>query len=530
MEGPGDAGLCLHPGRGSGGLPECVQAVHRLSRAVYRQARGLLPGTVEFSRDRGDAFRPPARRGLLDRTDRIRGQHGRCGAGRGQGHRERTARLSPRLDRAKGQPLPEALRSQGQARRAYLAVVELGASRAAGALSARRAPAERGLQAVDVVPARQIGTRGGFRRLRHGRRRLRRIRADDRARDAQGRRLSHHLHEPAVPDLVVRPRPRSQSGSRQEGPLLLLRFRLSAVDAEGVQRRRSFFPDHLQGNLESSPRNRRGVGDALQQGGLRSGIQTRGGCAGEQAAIQAVARSRHAGMDASALPNPAPTAVDRSLLIRNLCKEYRAGRPVLKGVSLAVAGRGVTAIIGPSGTGKSTLVRCINRLVDPTAGEILFRGQDLARLTGRNLRAARRRIGMIFQEYNLVERLSVIENVLCGRLGYVAAWRAWLRKFPDEDIERAFQLLDAVGLGELATQRADRPTSSLDPKTSVEIMELIARRAGERDIPVIVNMHNVELARRFADRIVGMSKGEIVFDGSPQALTQAHLLRIYGGE
>ncbi len=261
-------------------------------------------------------------------------------------------------------------------------------------------------------------------------------------------------------------------------------------------------------------------------------------------------------MDASALPNPAPTAVDRSLLIRNLCKEYRAGRPVLKGVSLAVAGRGVTAIIGPSGTGKSTLVRCINRLVDPTAGEILFRGQDLARLTGRNLRAARRRIGMIFQEYNLVERLSVIENVLCGRLGYVAAWRAWLRKFPDEDIERAFQLLDAVGLGELATQRADRlsggqrqrvgiaralmqepdlvladePTSSLDPKTSVEIMELIARRAGERDIPVIVNMHNVELARRFADRIVGMRKGEIVFDGSPQALTQAHLLRIYGGE
>jgi phosphonate transport system ATP-binding protein len=261
-------------------------------------------------------------------------------------------------------------------------------------------------------------------------------------------------------------------------------------------------------------------------------------------------------MQASAPPNPAPSTVDRSLVIRSLCKEYRAGAPVLKGVSLAVAGRGVTAIIGPSGTGKSTLVRCINRLVDPTAGEILFRGQDLARLTGRNLRAARRRIGMIFQEYNLVERLSVIENVLCGRLGYVAAWRAWLRKFPEEDVERAFQLLDAVGLGELATQRADRlsggqrqrvgiaralmqepdlvladePTSSLDPKTSVEIMELITGRAGERDIPVIVNMHNVELARRFADRIVGMHKGEIVFDGSPQALTQAHLLQIYGGE
>src|SRR5216683_2570608 len=155
-------------------------------------------------------------------------------------------------------------------------------------------------------------------------------------------------------------------------------------------------------------------------------------------------------------PGAERRAIDRSLIIRNLRKEYRAGVLVLKDISLKVEGRGMTAIIGPSGTGKSTLIRCINRLVDPTAGEILFRGQDLARLKGRELRAARRRIGMVFQEYNLVERLSVVENVLCGRLGYVAAWRAWLRKFPDEDIERAFQLLDAVGLGELATQRADR--------------------------------------------------------------------------
>jgi phosphonate transport system ATP-binding protein len=261
-------------------------------------------------------------------------------------------------------------------------------------------------------------------------------------------------------------------------------------------------------------------------------------------------------MDAAAPLKPDAVGTDRTLIIRNLRKEYRAGNAVLKDVSLTIEGRGMTAIIGPSGTGKSTLVRCINRLVDPTAGEILFLGQDLAKLNGRALRLARRRIGMVFQEYNLVERQSVIEDVLTGRLGYVPVWRAWLRKFPPADVDRAFLLLDAVGLGEFATQRADQlsggqrqrvgiaralmqepdlvladePTSSLDPKTSVEIMELIARRAGERDIPVIVNIHNVELARRFADRIVGMSKGEIVFDGAPRALEERHLLSIYGGE
>jgi phosphonate transport system ATP-binding protein len=244
--------------------------------------------------------------------------------------------------------------------------------------------------------------------------------------------------------------------------------------------------------------------------------------------------------------------------IQNLSKSYVRDKPVLRGINLTIDGSGLTAIIGASGTGKSTLLRCINRLVDPSQGRIWFGSPsiDLAAQSGSALRAARRQIGMVFQEYNLVERLSVMENLLTGRLGYIGSFAAWRRKFDEADIAYGLELLRIVGLEAFANQRADslsggqrqrvgiaralmqrpallladEPTSSLDPKTSVEIMQLLQSQGRERGIPVIVNMHDVELAKRFADRIVGMRGGLVVFDGKATELTDGILNDIYGGD
>ena len=244
------------------------------------------------------------------------------------------------------------------------------------------------------------------------------------------------------------------------------------------------------------------------------------------------------------------------LRIRGLTKRYRTGDLALDKIDLDVAQGEVVALIGPSGAGKSTLIRCINRLVESTAGTIALNGVELTTLGKGALRRARRKLGMIFQEYALVERLTVMENVLSGRLGYVGFWRSYMRKFPQADIDEAFRLLARVGLDHMVDKRADalsggqrqrvgicraliqnpdlllvdEPTASLDPKTSRQIMRLITELCRERNLSAIVNIHDVQLAQMFASRIVGLRQGTIVYDGAPDGLTSDVLTRIYGEE
>ncbi len=244
------------------------------------------------------------------------------------------------------------------------------------------------------------------------------------------------------------------------------------------------------------------------------------------------------------------------LRLVDLVKRYRTGDLALKGVNLEVPDGQVMALIGPSGAGKSTLIRCINRLVEPTSGQVFLNDVQINALGPIQMRRARRTMGMIFQEYALVERLSVMENVLSGRLGYVGFWRSFLRKFPQSDIDEAFRLLSRVGLDDMVDKRADElsggqrqrvgicralmqdpelllvdePTASLDPKTSRQIMRLICELCTERNLSAIINIHDVLLAQMFAERIVGLRLGEVVYDGAPDKLTPEVLTEIYGEE
>jgi phosphonate transport system ATP-binding protein len=244
------------------------------------------------------------------------------------------------------------------------------------------------------------------------------------------------------------------------------------------------------------------------------------------------------------------------LTIANLEKVYPTGTKAISEIGFTINAPQVLAVIGPSGAGKSTLIRCINRLVEPTRGTVRLHDTDIISLSRRELRKARRRMGMIFQEYNLVERLTVMENVLSGRLGYVGFWKAYRRKFPPKDVAAAFEMLDRVGLSGYQDTRADalsggqrqrvgiaralmqkpelllvdEPTASLDPKTAREIMRLLVELAHDRGTPALVNIHDVALAQSFSDRIIGLRQGMIVFDGTADDVTEAVLTEIYGEE
>jgi phosphonate transport system ATP-binding protein len=244
------------------------------------------------------------------------------------------------------------------------------------------------------------------------------------------------------------------------------------------------------------------------------------------------------------------------LEIKQLVKKYHTGDLAINGVDLKVEKGQVMALIGPSGAGKSTLIRCVNRLENPTSGEIWLNGENIVKMRSGKLRRARRNMGMIFQEYALVERLTVMENVLSGRLGYVGFWRSFLRKFPQSDVNAAFGLLEKVGLDTMVNKRADElsggqrqrvgiaraliqkpdiilvdePTASLDPKTSRQIMRLITELCEENQLTAIINIHDVALAQMYAERIVGLREGSIVYDGSPDDLKPDVLTEIYGKE
>jgi phosphonate transport system ATP-binding protein len=244
------------------------------------------------------------------------------------------------------------------------------------------------------------------------------------------------------------------------------------------------------------------------------------------------------------------------LRIENLTKVFPDGTVALRDVSFTVEEGEFLTVIGLSGSGKSTLLRCINRLIDPTEGRVVWNGQDVTAAKGKELRHIRRQIGMIFQQFNLVRRSSVLTNVLSGRLGYAHSWLSLFHYFSREDRERARQALERVGIAEKAHNRADQlsggqqqrvgiaralmqepklmladePVASLDPVLAHSILQYLELLNQQDEITVLCSLHFLDLVHRYATRVVGLKAGEMVFDGAPDELTPARFKEVYGEE
>jgi phosphonate transport system ATP-binding protein len=241
------------------------------------------------------------------------------------------------------------------------------------------------------------------------------------------------------------------------------------------------------------------------------------------------------------------------LQLKKVSKTYNNITRALEDISLTVEKGEFVSIIGPSGAGKSTLLRCINRLVDASQGDIIFDGQNIKHIRGKELRRVRTKMGMIFQHYNLVNRLSVIENVLHGRLGQKSTLVGAIGIYSEKEKEQAFLILDKLGLTEQAYKRCDElsggqkqrvgiaralmqqpklilcdePIASLDPNSSKIIMDYLSDINTTMDITCIVNLHQVDVALKYSKRIIGVTAGRIVYDGPPNKLDTKKLHEIY---
>jgi len=244
------------------------------------------------------------------------------------------------------------------------------------------------------------------------------------------------------------------------------------------------------------------------------------------------------------------------LEVKDLWKTYDNGVAALRGVSFNVRRGEFLGVIGLSGSGKSTLLRCINRLVEPSSGSIRFGGAEVTSMGAKDLSAARQRIGMVFQHFNLVKRKSVLTNVLTGRLGAVGTWRSIAGRFSPEERARAAQLLGIVGLGDKSDVRAselsggqqqrvaiarslmqrpdlllaDEPVASLDPSTSHSVMRYLEQANQEFGVTILCNLHFLSLVRQYTTRVIALQAGQIVYEGSPQEIDEAWFRRIYGEE